>query len=79
MGKLNINFSDSNQLQDLIKNEEKYPKYLLGENENGENTQTSINKDGITLSTMQNNGFIRLNYFDQNGYPSGETFNGRWK
>ena len=35
-------------------------------------------KTGIVLRTNQHNGHTRANYYDQDGYPSGESYDGRW-
>ena len=34
--------------------------------------------EGIEMYTFQNNGWVRLNYFDEQGYDDGEDFCGRW-
>ena len=50
-----------------------------GVNEEGEDVLVSIARDGIVVSTFQKNGWLRKNYYDENGYADGETFDGRWK
>lgn len=50
-----------------------------GVNEDGETVLLSIRKDGMTLTTYQDNGWLRVNYYDENGCAEGETFDGRWK
>ena len=37
----------------------------------------SIAKDSIVVKTNQSNGWIRVNYYDENGNPEGESFEGR--
>lgn len=32
----------------------------------------------MTVHTYQANGWIRINYYDKDGYSEGETFEGRW-
>ena len=50
-----------------------------GTNEDGEDVLVSISKTGIVVSTNQSNGWVRVNYYDQDGFPAGETYDGRWK
>lgn len=33
---------------------------------------------GLDVLTFQNNGWLRVNYFTEEGYNDGETFQGRW-
>ena len=55
----------------------KFPHY--GKNENGEDIEIHISKTSIIYKTYQSNGWLRVNYYDENGLPNGETFEGRWK
>lgn len=48
-----------------------------GINEDGEAILISIAKDNIVVKTNQSNGWVRVNYYDENGNPEGETFEGR--
>lgn len=48
-----------------------------GINEDGEAILISIAKDSIVVKTNQSNGWVRVNYYDENGNPEGETFEGR--
>ena len=50
-----------------------------GVNEEGEDVLVSIARDGIVVSTFQKNGWLRKNYYDENGSSEGETFEGWWK
>lgn len=50
-----------------------------GANEAGEDVLVSIAHDSIVVSTFQKNGWLRKNYYDENGFDAGETFDGRWK
>ena len=50
-----------------------------GENEDGEQVLVSISHEGIVLHTYQSNGWVRINYYDAEGHPDGETFDGRWR
>ena len=49
-----------------------------GVNTDGEDVLLSIFTDHITVSTNQHNGWVRVNYYDADGYAEGETFKGRW-
>ena len=49
-----------------------FPFY--GTNSEGETIKLSVGYDSIVLETYQKNGWIRKNYFDELGYPNGETF-----
>lgn len=54
----------------------KFPFY--GENEDGERVEIHIGKSNIVYKTYQKNGWLRANYFDENGLPDGEIFEGKW-
>lgn len=71
-----IKFDSTNpeQLKKLMKEHGNSATMLLGTNSEGENVSISIFPDRIVLVTYQSNGWIRKNYFDENGYPNGETF-----
>ena len=49
-----------------------------GVNADGENVLLSIFSDRIIVSTNQRNGWVRVNFYDADGYAEGETFKGRW-
>lgn len=49
-----------------------------GVNADGEDVLLIIFTDHITVSTYQRNGWVRVNYYDADGYAEGETFKGRW-
>ena len=49
-----------------------------GVNGDGEDVLLSIFSDHITVSTNQHNGWVRVNYYDADGYAEGETYKGRW-
>ena len=49
-----------------------------GVNEDGEQVLVSINPDSIIINTFQTNGWVRVNYYDAEGYAEGESFDGRW-
>lgn len=50
-----------------------------GENEDGEHVLVSISHESIVVNTYQSNGWVRVNYYDADGHPDGETFDGRWR
>lgn len=52
---------------------------FFGENADRENVEMSVCKDNIAVRTYQNNGWVRINYYDADGYHEGETYEGRWK
>lgn len=52
---------------------------FFGTNSEGEDIEIHICKTSIIHKTYQKNGWVRANHFDENGLPSGEIFEGRWK
>lgn len=48
-----------------------------GINEDGEAILISIANDSIVVRTNQSNGWIRINYYDENGDQEGEAYEGR--
>lgn len=64
------------QLIDLYANSD---TMFFGENEIGEKVYLSIAKSGMVLKTEQENGWVRVNYYDKKGWPTGEGFDGKWK
>lgn len=79
MNKIFFDSTDSALLRSLMEEygDSKYPFY--GKNEDGEDTEIHISKEEIIYKTMQSNGWVRVNYFDENGIEAGETFDGRWR
>lgn len=51
---------------------------FIGTNAEGEKVILSIAPDSIVLETYQSNGWIRKNYYDGNGFPDGEMYDGKW-
>lgn len=51
---------------------------FCGTNEDNELVEMSVFLDKIIVKTYQQNGWLRVNHFDECGYPSGETYEGRW-
>lgn len=51
---------------------------FLGTNDNGETVMMSVFKDKIIVETHQNNGWVRKDYYDENGYYEAEMYEGKW-
>lgn len=83
MVKKNITISvDFGNPAEVKKANEKYKNldYILSSvNQNGEEQTISFSETGVTVVTYQNNGWVREDYYDVNGYGEGESFSGRWK
>lgn len=52
---------------------------FYGKNEDGEDVEIHIGNTSVVYKTYQSNGWVRVNYYDKNGLPNGEMFDGRWK
>lgn len=50
-----------------------------GKNEDGQQLAIVVNEGGMEISTYQKNHWVRVNYFNEDGFADGESFNGRWK
>ena len=72
-GKMVIDYSNYNQLVDLMNHADDYPYMLMGENQDGEFTTTSITPDRIIVETLQDNGWVRKNIYHRDGMVE-ETF-----
>ena len=72
-------FTSAEGRREIMKEFGGSPLPFHGQNEDGEQVLASIRKDGITIQTYQSNGWLRINYYDQNGAAAGETFNGKWR
>lgn len=61
-----IDFGDLKAMRKLMNESYKYPQMLFGHNEDDETTITSIFNDHISVSTLQFNGWTRVNtlWFD---------------
>ena len=83
MVKENITISvDFENPAEVKKANEKYKNldYMLSSvNQIGEQQLISFSEDGVIVTTFQDNGFIRENCYDVNGYYECESFTGRWK
>lgn len=71
--------NNPNLLRDLMLEygDSEFPFY--GTNEDGEDIEIHICKTGIIYKTCQSNGWVRVNHYDEEGLPAGETFEGKWK
>jgi hypothetical protein len=47
---------------------------FAGKNEKGERVLFHIFSNEIVVTTFQNNGWMRINYYDENGFFAGETY-----
>lgn len=52
---------------------------FTGTNADEEVVMVSIFTDKIIVRTYQNNGWIRLDYYDGDGYYESEMYDGKWK
>ena len=52
---------------------------FTGENSDGETVYLSVSETGMVLKTEQENGWVRVNYYDENGCSTGEGFDGKWR
>lgn len=77
---LSARFADVAGRRELIKKYGNSNTMFTGENADGEMVTVSIDKDrGIVLKTYQNNGWVRVNYYNKEGIAEGEGFDGKWK
>lgn len=56
-----------------------YNGIYSGENTDGEAVLVTICSTALKITTSQNNGWIRINWYDASGLPAGETFDGKWR
>lgn len=73
MKALKIDYTNHEQLCDLMDHADEYPTMLMGENENGEFVTTSIYNDRVVWETSQANGWVRTNTAYRDGTVD-ETF-----
>ena len=52
---------------------------FTGIDADGETVYLAITHNGMTLRTQQENGWVRVNYYDADGCATGESFDGKWK
>lgn len=76
---LSARFSDIEVRRQIIREYGDNPNMYVGVNADGEKVAMSVSrKNGIVLNTYQENGWLRVNYYDTEGFSEGETFDGRW-
>lgn len=77
--KLSMNFNTPAGRRELMKlyGESTFP--YVGTNADGEEVKVSITKTSIVVQTYQSNGWVRVNYYDEEGLAAGETFDGKWR
>ena len=63
MNTITINTGDWNCLFELMDRHEEFNSMLIGYNEDGEFTTTSIFEDHIVYTTEQKNGYNRINVY----------------
>ena len=61
--------------KELMRN---YNGIYAGTNADGEKVQLSVASDKVELTTLQSNGWVRVNFYNAEGLPCGETFDGKW-
>lgn len=58
---------DTKGNKELMNKADEFTMPYFGENEDGESVMISVNKDNITVTTMQNNGWARENIYYADG------------
>lgn len=72
-------FGDADARRQIIQEYGDSPNMFFGENADGEKVIMSVSREkGIVLTTYQKNGWLRINYYDADGFAQDETFDGRW-
>ena len=72
------NFADIESRRKIIEEYADSEQPFFGINEDEEQVELHVAESGIILKTYQSNGWLRVNYYDAEGYPEGETFEGKW-
>ncbi len=76
---LSENFNTQEGRKKLIELYSNGDSMFFGTNEDNESVYVSIAENGIILRTEQDNGWVRVNFYDSEGIATGETFDGKWK
>ena len=76
---LEVDFSDRNQRNDIMKQYGGYSYPFFGENQLGERVLISVSFDNIVITTYQKNGWVRMNYYYANSDDTEEIIDGKWK
>lgn len=77
--KLATRFAEVEVRKQIMKEYGNSESAFLGHNEDRELVEISVHPDEIIVKTYQENGWLRVNYYDENGLPNGETFEGKWE
>ena len=64
---MNIDFTNFEQLVDLMDHADDYPTMLMGEDENENLVTTSILSDRVIVETYQSNDWIRVKTYWRDG------------
>lgn len=73
-------FNEPEMRRQLVEQYGDHDTLYSGTNNSGETVQLSFDKErGIIQHTFQNNGWLRVNYYDKDGRAAGETYDGKWK
>lgn len=78
MKEIIVNPRDWDGMLELMDRFDEFKVPYMGENENGEFVQISVNKDNITVVTNQDNGWVRQNIYYRD-FTTEELFDGKWK
>lgn len=78
MDTIEINYSDLDQMREIMDTYGDSKYMLKGVNQDGESQGISTCHDNIVVSTFQDNVWTRVNTFWYDGTVE-ETFDGRWK
>lgn len=76
---INIYFSEPKSVKTNINKYKNLDYMIFGKNTNDEDMDISFSEDGVVTKTYQNNGWLRVNYYDKNGFMECETFEGKWR
>lgn len=52
---------------------------FTGNNEHKETVELHVTPTGMMIRTYQNNGWVRVNYYNVSGVAECESYEGRWK
>ena len=73
-------FSNLDVRRQIIERFSDNSEFYVGTNAFGDRILLNVSQErGITLKTYQANGWLRVTYYDADGFYVGETFEGRWK
>lgn len=64
---MEIDYNNHEQLVDLMNHADDYPCMLMGENQDGEFTTTSILHDKVIVEALQDNGWVRKSIIHRDG------------